>query len=66
MAKEQLSELLAVVVKSKTLFEPIQNVSNGLQAETFVVINPKAHKNQLVSKCKTFCSTELRKSQFEL
>ena len=39
MAKEQLLELLAMVLKSKILFEPIQNVSNGLQAETFVSCN---------------------------
>ena len=31
-----------------------------------VAINPKAHKNQLISKFKTFYSIELHKSQFEL
>ena len=36
MAKEQLSQLLSMVLKSKILFEPIHNVSNGLQAETSV------------------------------
>ena len=39
MAKEQLSELLAMVLKSKTLFQPIKKVSNGLQAKTFVSCN---------------------------
>ena len=39
MAKQQLSELLAMVLKSKTLFQPIQNVSNGLQVQTFVSCN---------------------------
>ena len=39
MAKQQLSELLAMMLKSKTLFDKIQNVSNGLQAETFVICN---------------------------
>ena len=36
MAKEQLSELLSMVLKSKMLFEPVHNVNNGLQAETSV------------------------------
>ena len=39
MAKQQLSELLAMMRKSETLFEKIQNVSNGLQTETFVICN---------------------------
>ena len=34
--EEQLSELLSMLLKSKILFEPIHNVSNGLQAETSV------------------------------
>ena len=39
MAKQHLSELLAMMWKSETLFYKIQNVSNGLQAETFVICN---------------------------
>ena len=55
MAKQHLSELLAMMCKSETLFYKIQNVSNGLQAETFLfVINPKAHKNQLVFQLQNF------------
>ena len=29
-----------------------------------IASNPKAHKNQLASKCKTFCSSELRTRLF--
>ena len=39
MAKQHLSELLAMMWKNETLFYKIQNVTNGLQGEPFFICN---------------------------